>query len=240
MRHRQVALALAVFLALSEVSAARSAIIAKNIDLEKGSPILLANEADGSAAQLDMPRSLPLSADLKERVHLNVRPLKQPDEMSCWATVYTMMVSWKERRPVTIKEAVARLGEPYVGYLDRRTGLPAHSELEFVSAAGMSAQPPASYPLSFYRKLLRESGPLWVITGNGTVSHARLMTGIYSLNDQESFENYSRTIFEIIDPLTGETDFEMALPFLSDFEREAVVVEDRPWIDLRWQIIVLK
>jgi hypothetical protein len=173
------------------------------------------------------------------QIRLDVPVLKQPSPMSCWATVFAMLASWKAKTPVPIASAVAALGAPYTTYLAEDRGLPGGRELAFVKPAGLQALPPASYPLSTFRNLLRERGPVWIITGNGITSHARLLVGLYSPNEEESRATYEGTVMEFIDPAPGAYVYERALSFFDIFEREAAFVVDHhlDGIDLRWQVL---
>jgi len=40
--------------------------------------------------------------------------LRQPNTMACWATVYTMMLSWKKQASFDIASAVVTVGETYL------------------------------------------------------------------------------------------------------------------------------
>ena len=177
--------------------------------------------------------------DMAVRVRLDVPALKQPTPMSCWAAVYAMLLSWKTNAPVSIVTAVASLGAPYTTYLEQDRGLPGGGELAFVKAAGLHAQPPADYQLLVFRKILRERGPTWIITGDGLTSHARLLVGIYSPDEEEKLATYEATVMELIDPATGSYVYEPAMTFFKTFEREAgfIVHNKMEGIDLRWQVI---
>lgn len=177
--------------------------------------------------------------DLPVRVRLDVPAIKQPSPMSCWATVYAMMKSWKARRPVSIEAAIAELGAPYTTYLAEDRGLPGGQELAFVKAGGLHAMPPASYPLTLFRKLLRNNGPVWIITGDGITSHARLLIGIYGADEAEKRATYESTTMEFIDPASGTYVYEPALGFYEMFERETAFIVDNGYdsLDLRWQVI---
>ena len=173
------------------------------------------------------------------RVSQSVSPLKQPTSMSCWATVYAMLISWKNGHAMSIDEAVSLLGEPYKRYLKEDRGLPGGQELAFVKAAGLRADPPADYELSYFREQLAKKGPIWITTGNGLLSHARLLVGVYSLNNLETRENYEKSTIEFIDPELGSYTYESALEFYGEFEREAafIVNNHEDLVELRWQII---
>lgn len=176
---------------------------------------------------------------LASQIRYDVPLLKQPTSMSCWATVFAMMAGWKLGKQVTIEEALATLGPPYTTFFERDLGLPGGRERAFVAIAGMRAMPPASYPLTTFRRLLRDKGPVWVITGDGITSHARLLVGLYGPDDTETRATYAVTVMEFIDPISGAYVYETALSFLDEFEQEAaaIVNSGRDWIDLRWQVI---
>ncbi|WGD54157.1 papain-like cysteine protease family protein [Bradyrhizobium sp. CB1650] len=177
--------------------------------------------------------------DLPVRVRLDVPVIKQPSPMSCWATVYAMMKSWKAGKPISIETAIAELGAPFTTYLADDHGLPGGQELAFVKAGGLHAMPPASYPLPVFRKLLRNSGPVWIITGDGITSHARLLIGIYGTDEAEKRATYESTTMEFIDPASGTYVYEPALKFYEMFERETAFIVDNRYdsLDLRWQVI---
>jgi hypothetical protein len=177
--------------------------------------------------------------EMPSRVRLDVPIIRQPSSNACWAAVYAMMFSWKAGKAVTIAAALNPLGSQYTGYFRDDEGLPGGSELAFVKTAGMQAMPPADYPLSEYRDILRRRGPAWITTGDGLKSHARLLVGIYGPNEEEKYETYGATVMEFIDPEYGTYVYQSALEFSKQFEREAAFIVDHHLngVDLRWQII---
>lgn len=161
-----------------------------------------------------------------------VPALKQTGPMNCWAAVYAMLLSWKLSRVVTEQQALAALGEPWEGLQRAGTGLPGGQELRFVAAAGLVAEPPASYMPGAFLEWLQATGPVWVSTGDGLSSHARLLVG--AVGDGK-FDN---TRFVVIDPATAMESYEPMRTFFDDFEHEArVIVAAKAKVDLRWQII---
>jgi hypothetical protein len=194
----------------------------------------------GPIEAIDTSRQARRSFDgMAVRVRLDIPALKQPTPMSCWAAVYAMLLSWKINKPVSIASAVATLGAPYTDYLAEDHGLPGGGELAFVKAAGLQALPPADYELKVFRDILRERGPAWIIMGDGLTSHARLLVGIYSPDEEEKLATYAATVMELIDPATGSYVYEPAMTFFQNFEREAgfIVHNNMDGIDLRWQVI---
>lgn len=150
-----------------------------------------------------------------EQVSHNVNPIKQPTNMSCWISVYTMMLSWKNKKNYKIEEVIDNLGEPWKSYHLKDVGLPASKVEDFLKQANLNFEYPSSYTLESYEKWLKETGPVWIISGNGVSSHAKLLTGIFGDNSGEF------SIFEFIDPATGEIQRMEMLEFISEYEREA-------------------
>ena|ERR1700722_16561714 len=99
----------------------------------------------------------------------------------------------------------------------------------------MELEPPANYTLTAYIEMLRSCGPLWIITGDGISAHARLLVGVYGKELTENANTYQNTLFEFIDPLSGTYEYESAMAFSEEFEREARVTTDQ--VQLRWQIL---
>jgi Papain-like cysteine protease AvrRpt2 len=214
-------------------------IVLPNVGAEPGANRSILRDS-GPIEAIDTSRQARRNFDgMAVQVRLDVPVLKQPTPMSCWAAVFAMLVSWKTGSPVPIASAVATLGAPYTTYLAEDRGLPGGEEPAFVKAAGLRAVPPADYELSVFRDILRGRGPAWIITGDGMTSHARLLVGIYSPDEEERRATYEATIMEFIDPATGTYFYEPALSFFETYEREAgfVVHNHLDDIDLRWQII---
>ncbi|MFG6432729.1 papain-like cysteine protease family protein [Roseateles sp. LYH14W] len=158
--------------------------------------------------------------------------LRQTGPMNCWAAVYAMLLSWKLSRTLTEQQAVAALGEPWAGLQRAGSGLPGGQELRFVAAAGLVAEPPASYMLEAFLDWLKFAGPIWVSTGDGLSSHARLLIG--AVGDGK----FDSTKFIVIDPATAMESYEPLRTFFDDFEHEArAIVAAKTQVDLRWQII---
>ena len=168
----------------------------------------------------------------------DVVPLRQSSRNACWATVYAMMAAWREEQPISVTDAVRGLGEPFIDYYLSDLGLPGGAELEFVRTAGMNALPPASYPMTAFARFLRDYGPLWITSGDGISSHARLLVGIYGKAFDETPEAYRDAVFELIDPSSGTYVYESAVAFEHFFELEAnYIVGREDDVDLRWQIL---
>lgn len=167
-----------------------------------------------------------------DQISYNVSPIKQPNSMGCWITVYTMMQSWKRGEELRIDEILEELGEPWIEYYNMKAGLPANKVLDFIEAAKLNYLQPASYLPSVYADLLSEHGPIWITTGNGFNSHAKLLVGIYGDYTGEV------SIMEFIDPATGNTERLDFLSFIDAYEKEAHFINSkRPDLSLRIQIL---
>lgn len=188
----------------------------------------------GDQARLEVPGSYRV-------VRHDVVPLRQIGAMDCWATVFTMIASWKDGQEYQVAEVMEALGSSYLEYWRENTGLPGGHELDFVSRTGMTARPPAAYFLQSYVEMLEDHGPLWIITGDGISSHAKLLVGIFGPTFEEDLASYQKAVFEFIDPATGMYVYQPALEFMEEFEKEArhIVDTQQDEVDLRWQILHL-
>lgn len=174
-----------------------------------------------------------------EVISYNISPLRQSSQMSCWATVYTMMKAWKDKKAYLVNQVVSNLGAPWDDYYVNDTGLPGGKEREFVNAIGMKSMPPANYTLEAYVDLLKNHGPIWIITGDGISSHARLLVGIYGNYKAEGIQAYEETTLEFIDPLLGSYSYINALKFMESFEKEARWLVDGKLDDIEFRDQIL-
>lgn len=145
--------------------------------------------------------------------------LRQPSGMACWATVFTMLKSWRSQREMTIPQALGAVGQHWVDIYNADTGLSSEDKPAFIAAAGLVAQPPQSFSLEGWENLLRNYGPIWVTTderpGQPGGIHARIITGIHGDGSAEN------TQFRIVDPGTGSRYNESIAVFIPKFEDEA-------------------
>jgi hypothetical protein len=181
----------------------------------------------------------PLKVEYEEVAH-KVKPIKQPSSMSCWATVYTMMLSWKENKAMEIQEAMHRLGSQWENYFQKDQGLPADKICDFIIDAGLSVESPKNYLPSFYIELLKEFGPIWITTADkdGYNSHARLLIGAYRSDSENINSSQERLVFEFIDPASGTIIRRKFESFLEEYEKEATyILKKRRDLPFRIQII---
>lgn len=131
-----------------------------------------------------------------------VTPIQQPNGMGCWATVATMMASYRDGWPYTVAEipdVVGRVGVRYRKIFTNNTGLSNAEKGPFLTAMGLIAEPPATYLAHALYDMMRYYGPLWVTTDGGSLNtvHARVLIGI--VGDGTPHE----TTMRLIDPADG-------------------------------------
>jgi hypothetical protein len=106
--------------------------------------------------------------------------IRQPTNDVCWATVYTMMISWRDGIGYDIRAAVEAVGEDYRDMFDADQGMPPGEFRNFLRAAGLRAEPMANLPPSQWVRKLRRHGLLWVgamaTTAGGL--HSRIVQGV--------------------------------------------------------------
>lgn len=161
-----------------------------------------------------------------------ITPLRQPTGMVCWATVATMMISWRRQMAFSIETAMGNIGPIYLTKFRNNQGLSAAEKIPFLQAAGMQFEYPQSLNVTGWEHLLRTYGPLWVTTAEGSDAnfgiHARIVTAIRGNGNAQD------TQLTIIDPARGNSYQERFSEFLTKFEREVRV--SQAW-DGRIQIV---
>lgn len=126
--------------------------------------------------------------------------LKQPAATACWATVATMMLSWRDGKIYTIEEALAKAGQMYVDkYIKSKsgndTGLTSEEKPAFIKSLGMVAEEaPINHDFGYYANLLKKHGPIWITTDAkekaGQFSpHARILVDVEG-NGMQSPSNF--------------------------------------------------
>jgi uncharacterized protein YycO len=144
----------------------------------------------------------------------------QPTGNACWATVFTMLYSWKEGQSIRIEDALAQVGERWVRIFQADTGLSSGDKVGFVAAAGLVAEPPMNPSVEGWERMLRDYGPIWVTTdeapGLPWAIHARVITAIRGDGTP------SGTQFTIIDPAGGRQYTESIATFMPKYEEEVL------------------
>jgi N-acetylmuramoyl-L-alanine amidase/uncharacterized protein YycO len=148
-----------------------------------------------------------------------VPALTQPSPNACWATVATMLISWRDQASYPISAVCDMGGSNFRSIFDADTGLPRDQKPAFLAKLPLCEEPPANYLPDAYLRMLQSYGALWVTTdvGNsGNVAiHARVMTGIYGDGSPDN------TFVWLIDPADGQRHNESFRHFAATFEQIA-------------------
>jgi hypothetical protein len=106
--------------------------------------------------------------------------IQKPHTPTCWAAAAIMLLSWQQGKALALEIALQPAGDVYVTLYTNNQGLTAVQKEPFLKAAGMLAEPPASYPPSQFVAWMKKFGPLWVTTDSdrsvgGFSPHAKIM-----------------------------------------------------------------
>jgi hypothetical protein len=160
-------------------------------------------------------RGLTVSAPVRYRVPGMVPHIKQKTSHVGWATVATMLMSWHDRISMDARAAMSRIGQEYVDLYDANKGLPVNRKAAFLAAIGLQAEPPMSYPVEGWERLLREYGPLWVTTDEDPTDalvHGRVIVAI------EGDGTPRGTTIHVLDPLKDGPSRETLESFLRKYQ----------------------
>lgn len=132
--------------------------------------------------------------------------LTQAGPMTCWATAYTMMISWKSQQSFDIRKAVELVDQKYAVMYDEglrpnsQVGMPPNEFGAFLKKARMKQEPMANLTIEGWKEKLRSYGLLWVGTLNLSNSglHSRIITGI------SGDGSVNKTWMYIVDPDGGK------------------------------------
>jgi len=144
--------------------------------------------------------------------------IKQPPGNTCWATVSTMLMSWRNNQSYSIERAMAIAGTIWLNKFNNREGLLGSEKNQFLNDIGLVGEPNMTYTVEGFYTLLLDHGPLWVTTNESSTTwaiHARIVTGLHGDGTPEN------TMLHIIDPLTGSEDIESYIDFVRKFESVA-------------------
>lgn len=146
--------------------------------------------------------------------------LQQPSNMTCWATVATMMLEWRRQSTTPIGAMLDSIAQKWGDKFRNNSGLASSEKESFLSDAGFLWEAPMSPTAQGWERMLRDYGPLWVTTdeqpGAGFAIHARIMTGIHGDGTPTG------TNVDIIDPATGTRIVERFDALQAKFEEEAL------------------
>lgn len=106
----------------------------------------------------------------------------QPSNMTCWATVYTMMRSWREGKKFAIAEALEKPGKQYVEMFKKDRSLPPAQFRDFWTRGGLTVRGNAIFKDYIWYDFLKTHGLLAVGTSSAISLvqglHLRVMEGI--------------------------------------------------------------
>ena len=170
------------------------------------------------AAALRAGRPRGFSAPVSYSVPEPIPVLAQPTRNACWATVYTMLHSWRRQQSMSIETALGDAGQRWLDIYNADTGLTGADKVDFVAATGLVAEPPQNPSVAGWEQMLRTYGPIWVTgdeaPGAAWAIHARIMVGI------QGDGTPTGTRFTIIDPAGGRRYTETVATFLPKYEEE--------------------
>jgi hypothetical protein len=139
--------------------------------------------------------------------------------MTCWATVATMMVSWRDQMGYPITAVMDMAGPAYRAKFDANGGLSGAEKGAFLAALGLQAEPPMDYAVEGLLGLLQTYGPIWVTTdedpSEGFAVHARIVTGMVGDGTVDG------TMLRVVDPAGGRRYQESFRAFGDKFDEVA-------------------
>ena len=178
-------------------------------------------------------KALAASRRIRYRVPGSIPLISQPAPMNAWASMLAMMLSWRERRAMSIDEVLGTLDMRYLEFYRRGSGLPAAEKASLLAAADLAQNPPMRYRPEDWEMALRQHGPLWVTEDERSDQlfsmRARLVVAI------EGQGSESQTRVESIDPVSGRQRKESLKTFMRRFARPGTRAKGAP----RLQVIHL-
>lgn len=148
-----------------------------------------------------------------------VPAIAQPSTLACWATVATMLISWRNGSSPTIQEAMDGVGEPYRSYFKNNRVLPWSEHDSFATAAGMTLEGPMCYSVDGLFHLLHQAAaPLFTViapAGSTWTTHIVAITGMFGDG------TVSGTSIRFNDPNGGQRRVLTFDQFVSEYEGAA-------------------
>jgi ABC-type bacteriocin/lantibiotic exporter with double-glycine peptidase domain len=145
--------------------------------------------------------------------------IAQPSSMSCWATVVTMLQSWKYQECSSIENVMDSLGSDFRSIYDANTGLAPDRIQDLADASGMVVEYQCCETPQSILQFLETYGPIIIIDDEDPTAsfavHARIIKGIYGGGEAEN------SYLIIIDPATGTVYYESFQNFESKYEAMA-------------------
>ncbi len=136
----------------------------------------------------------------------------QPTNLTCWATVYTMLRSWRDGKKYTIPQAMALCGKKYLDMFTNNIPLAPGETGAFYQAAKLTPKGMQCYPITTWHNLMKTHGLLML----GTMAamppvlglHMRVLHGILSTGEPHT------TVMRILDPAPVKMGSGYTEPFL--------------------------
>jgi len=173
------------------------------------------SRTEGTARQMSAgrwQRSRAMGLILDYRVPDLPMPLQQTTSNLCWATVATMMASWRDRQSWTVNGYIGSLGGPWAAKLPANEVLTPAEAPQFLATMGLQIESTqANFTAERWESMLRDWGPIWVTADYSSAPgvqgyHAHIVVGIHGPSDGDP-------TVDVIDPAIGR---EVQMP-LSEF-----------------------
>jgi hypothetical protein len=124
--------------------------------------------------------------DLTVAVKPDVPYVAQSSTNRCWAASATMMVSWRERKPLTVEDVLTRPEAKlwYDDYYTPNTPLPDDEYVQFGKAIGLNVLPGQTFSDGQLSEMLKKHGPVIFnlsLTEGARVTHNVVLYAIYDL-----------------------------------------------------------
>ncbi|WP_225032065.1 papain-like cysteine protease family protein [Paraburkholderia sp. XV] len=166
------------------------------------------------------------------QVEGTIEVLAQPSSLTCWATAYTMMKSWKDQASYDIPTALGQVGQQYVDLFNANKALPADQFGPFLSNARLSHLAPVNLSVDGWLHQLQSHGLTWVGTMNsvnpGAGLHSRIVQGM------SGDGSAAGTNMLMIDPAGGQTYEEALTVFIQKYETAYKNSGDDQYIQIRF------
>ena len=156
-----------------------------------------------------------------------VAPLKQNAPMTCWATVITMMESWRRQQSIPVQTVLERAGQEWVDRYNRGESLNVNLAKSLYDALGLVSLISQNPMIEYWERLLRTYGPLYVDVGAGpTSTHALIVTAI------RGDGTATGTTITFVDPGSGQVVNQRFDAFLQRYEAPSAV--EWPYVITHW------
>lgn len=193
--------------------------------IQPGDQVYVPTNGGGGTGPAPSPTPNPAPPPAPARIDYTVPGIfdviAQPSSMTCWATVGTMMMGWRDQKCYEIQTAMNMAGTKWGDMFRRGDGLAAADHAAFANACGMSYEGLMCYDVSGWLNMLRRWGPLAVVTANPY--HARIMVGISGDGTPNG------TQVTLIDPNGGRRYSQAFMTFNQAFEGVAASPRYQLW-----------